>query len=322
MPQLEVYEDVAATFDSMSAVRMPLCLVLDAAASLVMALFRMGLIDLALQVLRLKASAAHQVLQRAATGELPPLPARQDSCSLCAKQQRAEDASSTLRLLRTFDEKGSNGNRLKTNIHLMQAAGGYVLLHAAATASFFQREEPCFLQADTREAILKSFQSLEVLITAWGILMEDSTNGPLCSELQYFSKLAVTLTARLCRCLASGGYSGTAAELLNRCLHHVEDSEPGTTSYHWRHWWQLAQLRAARGEWSEVQMICSAVSKAISERLEKTSGVSPRKEAAHTQLVFLGLLVKSKFWSQQLQSTGVANKIRSCSKQTCCAVLL
>ncbi|KAL8453333.1 hypothetical protein Emag_001924 [Eimeria magna] len=262
---VEVYEDVTATLDSMAAVKLPACLVLDTAAGLVMSLFKLGLPALAVHVLRLKVPEAQQVIHKAAAGELPLLPARNDSCRLCVLQQRTEDTSYSSNFAGAFGEKEDRNCRRARNLHLLQAASGYLLLQAAATVSSFQSEDAWFPQADTRQALLESIQNLNMLLAAVHIVEKDSDTQALLSEVQAFAQQAVELIASSCRCLATAKYSGTAAELLSRSLQRVEPPDSRASSRHWNIQWQLAQLRAARGEWEEAQNICSAATNAFEE---------------------------------------------------------
>lgn len=266
------------------------------------ALLKMRLVDLALQVLRLKDADARQVLQNLAEGELSLLTVSQGSCSICARQQLSASVSHASNISLRFFGKEGNSTGVRANVHLIQAAGSYVLLHAAATTGFSQREDPCCAQLDTREGVLASIQSLEVLMA--GCQVATKAFPGICSFSLGFMRQAVMLTAKLCRRLASGRFSGTAAELFSRCLHRVEPYEPVSSSCYWRFWWQLAQLRAARHEWGEAQQICCAACKAISVALATAPLARLRRDAGYKQLLFSALLVKCKLWSRQLQPSG------------------
>ncbi|KAL8433108.1 hypothetical protein ACSSS7_004131 [Eimeria intestinalis] len=296
---VEVYEDVTATFDSMAAVKLPPCLVLDTAAALAMSFFKMELAALAVHVLRLKVPEAQRVIHKAAAGEFPLLPARNGSCRLCILQQRSEDTGYSSNLAGAFGDREDRNCRRVKNLHLLQAASGYLLLQAAATVRMFQEEESCSLQADTRQALLENIQNLNMLLAATQIVRKESDTRPLLSEMQLFAQQAVGLIARSCRCLATAQYSGTAAELLSHLLQRVEPPEASVSSCHWNIRWQLAQLRAARGEWEEAQSICNV---AVID-LAGAANEAPakwRRGIEHLQLLFSALLIKCKLWTQQV----------------------
>ena len=295
---------MTSTFDSMAAVRMPLCLVLDSAASLALGYFKMGLAELALHVLRLKAPDAQQFLKQAAKGKLPQRAGQQEVCSFCVRQLKAAEVDQTANFSGISKGGESRCHSFQKNLHVLQAAGGFVLLHATATAGIFRRDARRCIELDTREAILAGIQSLEVLLAAWEYAKKALSRVPLPAEVQAFASEAMLLTGRMCSCLASGGYGGTAAELLSRCLHRVAPFEIRTASCYWPFWWQLVHLLAGRGDWSEAQRICFAASKAISAALDETPAAQWRRDAGYKRLLFTALLVKCKMWTQALQPTG------------------
>ncbi|KAL8447788.1 hypothetical protein Emed_004083 [Eimeria media] len=312
--QVEVYEDVTATFDSMAAVKLPACLILDTAAALVMSLFKMGLPALAVHVLRLKVPEAQQVIHKAAAGELPLLPARNDFCRICMQQQRTEDTSYASNFAGAFGEKEDRNCRRARNLHLLQAASGYLLLHAAATVSSFQSEDASFAQADTRQALLETIQNLNMLLAAIQIVEKDCDTQALSSEVQAFAQQAVGLIARSCRCLATAKYSSTAAELMSRSLQRVNPPDSRASSCHWNIRWQLAQLRAARGEWEEAQTICSAATTELGGALNEAPA-KWRRGIEHLQLLFSALLIKCKVWTEQVHPSDAFEELQGAVKR-------
>ncbi|KAL8273566.1 hypothetical protein Esti_002493 [Eimeria stiedai] len=309
---VEVYEDVTATFDSMAAVKLPACLVLDSAAALVMSLFKMGLPALAVHVLRLKVPEAQQVIRKAAAGELPLLPARNDLCRLCVVQQRTEDTSYFSNFAGDFGER--EDYRPAKNLHLLQAASGYLLLHAVATVSLFQSKDCWYPQADKRQALLETIQNLGMVLAAMQTVSKDSDAQTLLSDMQAFAQQAVGLIARSCRCLATARFSGTAAELLSRLLQRVEPPKASVSSRHWNIRWQLAQLRAARGEWDEAQSICSAAANDLAGAVNEAPA-KWRRGIEHLQLLFSTLLIKCKLWTQQVHSGDAFEELQRAVKR-------
>ncbi|KAL8424534.1 hypothetical protein Efla_005640 [Eimeria flavescens] len=307
---IEIYDDVTATFDNMAAVKLPLCLVLDTAATLMMALCEMGLPDLAFQVLRLKASEAQQVLQDGAAGEFPLLPARTDSCQLCAQQQRNGDPASSANFPPPLvGGKDDRARGRPENLHLIQAASSYVLLHAAAALRLFQAEDSTAARVDKRQTLLDSLQALDMLLAARQIALSTSSMQHLSYELQRFAHQAVALTSRLCSCLAAASYTNAAAELLSHSLNRVEPFEPKFFSPFWQARWQLAQLRASQGDWSEAQSICCAANRVLSQAM---SELPPkwRWSTEHVHLLFSALLIKCKFWTDQLQPSDAFEELQ------------
>ncbi|XP_026192682.1 uncharacterized protein LOC34623187 [Cyclospora cayetanensis] len=285
------YEEIIAAFESMAIVKMPSCIVLDATANLALGLFQMGMADLARCVLRAKEPEACQVLKAVAIGESLQATEKQYDCTACARQQRTQEVENHGAAPGSTEKWETCKCSFNKHMHKMQAAGGVLLLYAFATAALFQGDDRC-TDVDKRRTVLRGIQGLDMLLTTWSVAAKAKGVASASFPLQPFAHQAVVITARLCQCLSSGGYSGTAAKMLARCLHRVEPFEPSASAFYWRFWWQLAHLHAGRGEWGEAHRICVAISKAIFETLDEASAAQWKRHAGYKHLLFTTLLIR------------------------------
>ncbi|CDJ43369.1 hypothetical protein, conserved [Eimeria tenella] len=293
----------------MASVRLPLCLVLDAAVDLTLGLFRMGLADLALCVLRLKEPDALNFLNGTAAGTVAHTTGEPTICPTCARQKKAVEAEHNECVSGYLDNTEAPCTNIK-NMHLLQAAGGFVLLHACATAARCGRDDHNCADADRREAILRRIESMEALLRAWEAIQRATSPAHMPAELQGYVNTAVVLSGRLCEHLGSSGYMDTAANLLSSCLRRVDTFEAPMSSSYWPFWWQLAHLLARQGKWAEAHRVCTAVSKAISEVTEQTLETKHRYGTAYKQLLFMALMIKCKVWSQVSQPTDAFEELQ------------
>lgn len=290
----------------MTAVKTPLCLVLDAAANLALALLKLNHVDFALWVLQLKTPEAHQFLTDAARGELTPLAeSREIFCRVCTQQQRVLDADHHSSAVGALERRPNSCTGLGKSLHLLQAAGGVVLLHATAALGALRSHERRCSELDTRESVLQCIRNLNALLGALNAFKAALRGAPLPAEVPVFAHQTVALTERLCAHLASGGYSGTAADLLSQCLQRVLPLEPKPTFHPYMPFlWPLAQLHARDGRWAEVQQICSFALKTLSAAARDVFCIHWRRDSAYKQLLFTALMIKGKVWSQALLPGG------------------
>ncbi|CDI80147.1 hypothetical protein, conserved [Eimeria praecox] len=306
LQSVEAYEDVASAFDSMAAIRLPLCLVFDAAVDLALGLLKLGLADLALCVLRLKAPDVRDILKNVASNNVSACITAGDSttpCPICSRQQKAAEAERSSSFSGSLDKnEGSRSGKLE-NLHLLQAAGGFVLLNACAAAAHWlqQREDRSGCEeADRRASVLERIDSLQLLLCAWKAAKGAAAPAALPLQLQRFLFPAVRLVSRLCESLGSSGYSSTAAQLLSRCLYTTDAFEPRFSAPYWIFWWQLATLLLSRRQWGEASRVCAAVSAAIAQALQQPLSAAKKREIEYKQLLFAALLIKCKLRAQTI----------------------
>lgn len=308
--QVDSFEEMASAFDSMSAMRLPLCLVFDAAVDLALGLLKLGLADLALSVLRLKAPDARDVLKNAAYNNSFTVNTEggsNTSCPTCSRQQKAAEAERSSSFSDSLDKSDRSRNGRLENLHLLQATGGFVLLNACAAAAHWlqQRDDrnSC-AEADRRASVLERIESLHLLLCAWKAAKEAVAPAALPLQLQRFLFPAVLLVSRLCEGLGSSGYSSTAAQLLSRCLYTTDAFESRFSAPYWLYWWQLATLLSSRRQWGEAARVCAAVSAAIAEALQQPLAAAKKREIEYKQLLFAAFLTKCKLRAQAIMPAG------------------
>lgn len=301
---------MASAFDSMAAVRLPLCLVFDAAVDLALGLLKLGLADLAICVLHLKAPDARDILRNASTNPLFTNSTPVDNstpCPICSRQQKAAEAERSSSFSGSLEKiNGSSSGRLE-NLHLLHSAGTFVLLNACATAAHWlhEREDRSGCEeADRRASVLERIESLQLLLCAWKAAKEVVAPAALPLQLERLLFPAVLLVSRLSESLGSSGYSSTAAQLLSRCLYTVEAFESRFSPPYWIFWWQLATLLYSRRQYAEASRICAAVAAAITQALQQPLAARRKREFEYKQLLFAAILIKCKLREQTITPVG------------------